>query len=508
MSPANGGGRDRYQVDFGTALGWSFVMGGGQYAISTVVMFVMAGILGPSIFGLVAMAVVYLAFIQLVLRQGMVQALVQRPNLEAKHLDSAFWLTMAGGALLTIASLLLSRWWADLNRTPELEPVINVMTLLVPLQALVVVQESYLTRHMDFKGLAIRTNLAALIGGVVGVVLAIVGFGVWALVAQHILRALVDVAVLWTISEWRPKWHFSWDATREILSFSSLTALGGLGTFVNTRADALLIGLFFGPTAVGLYRLAARIVEIVSEVTVSAFHSVSLPELSRVEYDRERFTNRVRDITKLATMAAFPLLAIVAGSSPQLMALLGREWQAAAAPLSVLCIVGAAYALTIFIGPVMLAAGKPRVFAASTWVFAGFSAFSFLLAGFLLIDAPIGAQVVGVAWARVAIFATVLLAIAGWTVKRYTDATIASIMRAITPATLAAALGLVAARVLAVVSGVGSDFFDLLLVVIPSALIAAGTLWVTEPTVRQILDRIARAFRRPWRASEFDGNHR
>lgn len=496
MMRGNGAERDRYQVSFGTALGWSYVMGGGQHVISTVVTFVMAAILGPSIFGLVAMALVYLMFIQLILRQGMVQALVQRRELSESHLDSAFWLTMAGGVVLTAGSLLLSGWWADVNRTPDLERVINVMTLLIPLQALVVVQEAFLSRHMDFKGLAVRTNSAALIGGAVGLVMALIGFGVWALVAQHIVKALVDVVVLWTLSEWRPRFAFSWTAAYEILGFSSLTAFAGFGAFVGTRADALLIGLFFGPTAVGLYRLAARMVEVVTDVTTSAFHAVSLPELSRLEQHKEQFTERAKDLIKLAALVSFPPLAILAGSSTELMALLGSEWHAAAGPLSVLCIVGAVRSLTIFTGPVLLAAGKPKVYALVTWMFSTFSAGSFLLSGILLIGAPMNQQVLGVAWVRVAIYATVVLAIAGWTVIRYTDATIASISRLIVPASLAAGLGLAGTKALAVIPWADADFVSLIVVVVPSTLLALGTLWLIEPTVRRLLGRAVQTVRR------------
>lgn len=300
-------------------------MKGGQYAITTVITFVLAAILGPSIFGLVAMASVYLMIIQTALRQGMVPAIVQRRTLEDRHLNSAFCLVVGAGVALTGLSLLLSGWWAEVNNTPQLETVINVMSVVIPLQALVVVQEAILSRNMDFKSLALRTNSAALLGGVVGLVMAISGFGVWSLVGQHIVKSLVDVVAIWSLSNWRPRVTFSWSSVREILGFSSSSAVAGFGGLLSTRSDALLIGLLFGPTAVGLYRLASRLVEMVTQVATSPFQAVALPELSRIQDDPHRFAEQAVRIVKLATLIAFPSLGIIAGSSRALMDVIGPE---------------------------------------------------------------------------------------------------------------------------------------------------------------------------------------
>lgn len=485
MKPEHGE-PDRDHVRFSTALGWSYVMQGGQYVITTIVTFVLAAILGPEIFGLVAMAMVYLMFIQLLVHQGMIPALVQRRDLAARHINSAFWLTVGSGMLFTIASVLSSKWWAGVNRTPDLAPVINSLSVVIFLQSLVVVQQALLSRQMDFRSLAVRTNSAALVGGTVGLVLAFTGFGVWALVAQNIAKAIVDVVVLWGLSDWRPQFQFSWSAAKDLLGFSASTTLVGFGDFVNNRGDALLVGLFFGPTAVGIYRLAVRMVELVVDVTVRSFQSVSLPELSRLQDDPRRFADRITNMISSTSLITLPALGILAGSSGAVTAVIGEEWSAAAAPLSILCIVGAVRAITTFTSPVVLAVGRPRNLALVTWITAVVSAASFVVAGLLLVEAPLAAQVLGLAVARVGFFSTAVLGLGVWLILRNSETSLQSLGRSVVPATLATAVAFVSAWLLTGIPWAVSDISRLILVVVPSLTLTAGVLWWIEPGVRQL----------------------
>jgi PST family polysaccharide transporter len=474
----------RNRASFNTALGWSYVMHGGQYAITTVITFVLAAIVGPSAFGLVAMAMVYLVFIQMLVRQGMVPALVQRQQLEQTHVNSAFWLIAATGVVLTAVSLLLSSWWAQVNRTPDLEPVINALSVVILLQALAVVPEALFSRRMDFRSLAMRTNSAALVGGVVGLAMALTGFGVWALVAQHIVKATVDLIVLWRMTDWRPTLAFDWPASRQLLGFSLSTTIAGFGDFVTNRADALLMGLFFGPTAVGLYRLAARVVDLIVDVTVRSFHSVSLPELSRLQDDGPRFADRITRMISSTGLIALPLLAIVAGASELLMAVIGEEWAAAAAPLSVLCIAGAVTVLTMFAGPVAMAVGKPHVLAIVMWVSAAISAVSLVIAGFLLMEATVEVQVLGMAVAKVALFSSAALVLAGWVISKNSECSVWSLVKAVAPASLVGALVYATTRLVAGLTWPGGVVFHTVLVVVTGAVVAAGLVLKVDPGLR------------------------
>src|ERR1700693_5637783 len=174
---------------FLNAVKWAYTGNWGERAFSALFTFILAAILGPRDFGTVAIAMVYITFLQLFLDQGFMAELIQRKNLEPEHLEAVFWMDMVLGLLLVGASILLSGWWAAKNHAPEAaKGVISALSLCIPIQGLAAVQGAILNRNMDFKALSIRSNIAAFVSGVIGIGMAFAGFRVWALVGQQIVR--------------------------------------------------------------------------------------------------------------------------------------------------------------------------------------------------------------------------------------------------------------------------------------------------------------------------------
>src|SRR5206468_296115 len=138
-------------------------------------------------------------------------------------------------------------------------------------------------KEMNFKGLAICNNVSVLVSGIVGVSMAFGGFGVWSLVAQQIVRDLVVCVMYWRLSSWRPRFLFSWKHLRDLMNLSVWNFVAQLGLFAESQASSILLGLFFGPVAVGLYRLADRVIGSVLSMTTASIQSVSLPEFSRLQ---------------------------------------------------------------------------------------------------------------------------------------------------------------------------------------------------------------------------------
>src|SRR4051794_22827201 len=193
-----------------SAVMWAYVLSWGAQGIAMISTFVLAWRLGPSAFSVVAMAALYVAFIQMFLEMGLGAALVQREDLEPEHCDSVFWLTLLMSLLLMGLSVALSGWWANVNNTPKLANVIIVLSAILPIQGLTVVQESLLKRQMNFKSLAIRTHIATLLGACTSVTLVLVfNWGVWALVAEDVLAATLELALLWRLGTWRPRMRVS-----------------------------------------------------------------------------------------------------------------------------------------------------------------------------------------------------------------------------------------------------------------------------------------------------------
>ena len=153
-------------------------------------------------------------------------------------------------------------------------------SLTITLVALRMVPTALLTRSLKMKALTVRSVGAALMASFVAIPLALAGFGVWALVGQHLFYAATSTALVWAAAEWRPRFEFRWAAARALLPFSLANFGARAGNFFSSQMDAIVIGLFWGPTAVGLYRLAARCIDMSLEFRSGALQFTSFPEFS------------------------------------------------------------------------------------------------------------------------------------------------------------------------------------------------------------------------------------
>ena len=471
---------------FRSAIRWAFAMNWGQQAVTAATSFVLAAVLGPKDFGTVAMAAIYVMFIQMFVEQGLSAALIQRKDLETEHLDSVFWLTLATSLLLAAASVWSSPWWAAANRTPELTPVICVLSLLIPLQGLTAVQQAVLQREMDFRALAIRSNIAAILGGILAVAMALTGWGIWALVAQQLVTSAIATALLWRLGTWRPHWHFSRRHTRELLRFAAGCFIAKMGAFVNRRSDALLVGLFFGPVAVGLYRFADRIMNMILIATTRSIALVSLPHFSAAQDDREQLKRRFLVCLRLGATMTIPPLACVAAVSDGVMALVGPEWMPAAPATSLLCLVGIVQSLTLFVGPLLQARACTDTLASTTWLMVGVNLTGLVVMGMVLRDARSSEQTIGLSLLRLGIMVGAWIPVTAMLTMRLTGAKLREMGSAIVPATAAGLAAAIVARLLIVVdlSSRMGQLIALLAATLPAALASLIVLMLLDPQLR------------------------
>jgi O-antigen/teichoic acid export membrane protein len=484
---------------FGTAVSWSFVLTSGRTFMTLIVSLVLARILGPEAFGLIAMANVFILFAELFVRQGLVSAIVQRPKLTAAHLDTAFWMTVMLAAVLVPGAIGASGWWAAANDTPELAELITALVPLLVFKALGVAQEAHIRRQMNFRALALRTNVAVLTGGAAGITAALLGAGVWSLVIQQLVTAFLELVLIWLLSSWRPRWRFRADAARDLLSFSARMVLAALGSFVNSHSDALLIGLFFGPLLVGLYRMAVRFIGIMLELTSGTLQLVMLPELSRFTEDRSAFNARTVEVIRLASLLAVPVLGVLAASSDALMGLLGDEWAPAADALKVLCILAVVQAAAAFLAPILQAAGRPGLLAWLTWISAGLSAGSFAAAGLWLGGFDVEDQVLWLAIIRTAVFVPSLFLIVLPMLKGALGLRPTRVLGAMWRAPIAAAAGYTGFALLRTTAGSAwprLPLIDLLASATVSGTIIIVVLLAIEPLVREVPALIRERFAR------------
>jgi polysaccharide transporter, PST family len=384
------------------AVKWAYTANWGEKGLSSIVAVVLAGILGPVAFGMVSIAIVYTTILQVFLDQGFITALIQRKDLDDEHLDAVFWMDQTLAIFLVAISVLLSGWWASRNHAPEAANLICVMALDIPLMALSIVQSAILRREMDFRSLSICSNSSALIGGLVGIGMAVAGCRAWSLVGQQLAKDGVNTVLLWRFSHWRPQFKFSWRHLKELTGFSIANFVAQLGIIADMQASSIVLGLFFGPTALGLYRLADRIMNSVVTMTMAAVQMVSLPEFSRLQDQPKELSNSARTCIRLTSIVTVPALSGLAAVSVPLMATLGASWVPAAPVLRILCALGIAIVFAYFTGPMLQALSRPRELAALEWGRMGLGTAILVGVGFLVRNSALSTQIMSIAWARFA----------------------------------------------------------------------------------------------------------
>jgi len=339
---------------------WSATQTWGVRVISFLVMIALARLVVPEAFGLIAYATVFIAFAQIFVDQGFSDAIVQFPHLNREHLDTAFWVSILMGGLLSIASVFASDAIAGIFREPQLIPVIKWLSPIFILSAMSSVQQAILRRELAFKSLTIRSLAANLVSGVIAVIMAFRGYGVWSLVAKLLVSAIVNMVMLWQVSDWRPGFRLSVKRFRELFFFGIHILGGNFVDFLSVHSDHFLIGYFLGSVALGYYALAYNLLIVTTDLLISVPNAVAFPLLSSLQKDLDSVKIAFGKVILLQSMIAYPIfLGIAALSSELVIQLYGAPWIASIPVLRLLMLIGVVRSAMYIYSSVFRAAGKP-----------------------------------------------------------------------------------------------------------------------------------------------------
>lgn len=318
---------------------WSALQQIGNNGIRLPVYLVLARLLTPEAFGLVALASVYIEFLQVLRNQGVSVALVQRERLEPEHLDSAFCGGIVLGVVMAVTAFATAGLFARVANNPGLEPLIEWLSIAFVISALSAVQDAILRRELRFRALAIRTVIAQSVGGVVGIGAALAGLGIWSLVAMILVQQVASLIAFWQASSWRPRLRFSWSHYRELLAFGvSMTGVQ-LISFARARADNFLIGVGLGATPLGYYSVARQLVGGMAALVSGGVGPVLWSTLTRLQDEPRRMARAIYQSVGMLALATFPLFLGAAAVSEGIVPLvLGEQWAVSAPVFAALAV--------------------------------------------------------------------------------------------------------------------------------------------------------------------------
>lgn len=343
---------------------WTALQAVASRGITMVVFVVLARLLDPKAFGVVALATVALSLMNIFVEQGFGQALIQRRDIRPLHLDTAFWSILASGFGLGGLIVLAAAPIAAALHEPAFGPVLSVMAATLPLTAISSVPQALFQRDLAFRFLAERAIFASLLGGIGGVAAAVAGLGVWSLVVQILATSAAGAALLWLRTSYRPRARFSRARFGELFGFGIRVLGTNFFNYLGRNSDDLLIGAVLGPTALGLYAVAYKILLLMTEVLMRTIDSVSFPVFSRVNDDRERLAGGFVKATEMCSVIALPSFSLVAVLAPEIVVtVFGEHWVRAVPVMQALACAGAVQSLVYSASTALLAAGR------ASWVF-------------------------------------------------------------------------------------------------------------------------------------------
>lgn len=323
---------------------------------------VMARLLVPEDYGLLAMASVFTGVVFFVLDLGLSAAIVQRPDLKERQISSVFWINVGMGLIMMLLGVASSWPIAQFYNSPSVQPIIIALSFNFILFSLGATQGALLTRQMDFKTLQLRTLIAQVVSVVCAIALAFSGFGVWSLVARILIAALIEVILMWSVSNWSPNWSFAWADVKELSGFSSDVFTSNLLIYVGRNADNLLIGKFIGTTSLGYYAMAYNVMMLPVQRCSQMFVKVMFPALARMKEDTEKFKRSWLRAIRLTGAVIVPLMLGLICLTPQFVwVIYGERWLPVVPLLQLLAVSGIVQTLAQLNRIVLLALGKTRL---------------------------------------------------------------------------------------------------------------------------------------------------
>lgn len=321
-------------------LAWMLSGAGAQSLMRVLFLMVVARALGPTAFGIAAAAMVVVTMGLAVAQLGISRAIVQRAQLEERHVRTAFTVALVSGVLSCVALQPLAPYIADFFRFEGLTEVLRVLSLALVLSNLGLVADGLTRRKCEFRRIATVMAAAFTIGfGVVGIGLALLGAGVWALVGAHLTQHAVRSAALLYLQPHRKALGLDWRALKELIHIGGGITVWRIGTVAAFQLDNLVVGRLLGAEALGLYGRAYQLMSMPASVLGQAMMEVVFPLMSQVQDQPARLGVAFRRGSAGIALLTLPIATLVTILAPELVAvILGSQWTGAILPLQVLAV--------------------------------------------------------------------------------------------------------------------------------------------------------------------------
>ena len=318
---------------------WSAVERFSVQGIQFVLSIIIARLVAPSEYGLIAMLGIFLAIAQTFIESGFSNALIQKKDRTEIDFSTVFYFNIVVSLVVYLILFLSAPYIALFYKEPLLDIITKWVGLNIIISALSIVQRAKLTIQLNFKTQAKASLIAVIVSGICGITMAYYGYGVWALVCQSLLNNLLNTLLLWVFARWMPAFIFSWQSFKGLFSFGSKLLLSGLLHTIYLNLYTLVIGRKYSATDVGYYNRSYSLAQYPSVNIVGVITRAIYPIQCEMQHDEERLSSSFIQYLRMSCYIIFPLMVGLAVlSKPMVLVLLTDKWVSMSELLSILCI--------------------------------------------------------------------------------------------------------------------------------------------------------------------------
>ena len=346
-----------------SGLTWSFIDSFARYGLSFFIAIVLARLLSPADYGLVGMTSIFFAVSRTFIDSGFSSALIRKQNVTEVDLSSVFYFNLFLSVLFYLILFSTSNFISHFFNQPQLIMLIRVIGLNLIIGASSGVQQTLLTKKIDFKLQTRISIISTILSGIIAVIMAYHGFGVWSIVSSTLISTIITTVLLWVWNKWLPKLIFSISSLKELFSFGSKLMLSSLINTVFVNINYLIIGKYFSASELGFYTRADNFQKLPSENITSIIQRVSYPVLSTINDDIPKLKASYKILIKSSVLITFVLmLAMAAVARPLVITLIGLKWEPCIIYLQMLCFVAMFYPLHALNLNILQVQGKSDLF--------------------------------------------------------------------------------------------------------------------------------------------------
>jgi len=323
---------------------WRFAERFGAQGVTFIVTIILARLLDPAVYGIIVLVTVFVSIMQVFVDSGLGSALIQKKNADDVDFSTVFYFNVVICLGLYALMFFAAPFIASFYEMPELTPVVRVLSLTLIISGVKNVQQAYISKNMLFKRFFFATLGGTIGAAVVGILMAYMGYGVWALVAQTLFNQAMNTLILWITVKWRPKKLFSWQKLKGLFSYGWKLLVSAILDTLYNNLRQLIIGKMYTSNDLAFYNKGDQFPGLIVTNINSSIDSVLLPTMSSVQDEREKVKAMTRRAIKTSSYIMWPLMiGLAVCAEPFVRLLLTEKWMACVPYLRIFCFTYALY---------------------------------------------------------------------------------------------------------------------------------------------------------------------